>query len=105
MTKKKAVKKEVKEVVDCPVVVTGKSTEWSEKEIEKLNMEKETPVVNIQIPASVVITNLKVKLQDIPGGFREIDLAVEDACLALDRALALCNFIEAAQADLLKKKR
>lgn len=102
MTKKKAVKKEV---VECPIVVTGKSTEWSDKEIEKLNEAKEAPVVNIQIPASVVITNLKAKLQATPAGFREIDLAVEDACLALDRALALCNFIEAAQADLAKKKR
>lgn len=100
MTKKKAVKKEVKEeVVECPVVVTGKSTEWSDKEIEKLNEAKETP------PPSVVITNLKAKLHEIPGGFREISLAVEDACLALDRALALCNFIEAAQLEIAKKKR
>lgn len=95
MTKKKAVKKEVKEeVVECPVVETVKAEEAIE-----------APVVNIHIPASVVIINLKVKLQEIPGGFREISLAVEDACLALDRALALCNFIEAAQADLAKKKR
>lgn len=95
MTKKKAVKKEAKEeVVECPVVETVKTVETVE-----------TPVVNIQIPASVVITNLKVKLQEIPGGFREISLAVEDACLALDRALALCNFIEAAQTELGKKKR
>ena len=95
MTKKKAVKKEAKEeVVECPVVETVKAEEV-----------KEAPVVNIQIPASVVIINLKVKLQEVPGGFREISLAVEDACLALDRALALCNFIEAAQAELAKKKR
>ena len=95
MTKKKAVKKEVKEeVVECPVVETVRVVEIPGN-----------PVMNIQIPASVVITNLKAKLQEIPGGFREINLAVEDACLALDRALALCNFIEAAQAELAKKKR
>lgn len=95
MTKKKAAKKEVKEeVIECPVVETAKAVETVE-----------IPVVNIQIPPSVVITNLKVKLQAIPVGFREIDLAVEDACLALDRALALCNFIEAAQAEIAKKKR
>lgn len=96
MTKKKAGKKEVKEeVVECPVVEIA----------EEIKEVKEAPVVNIQIPASVVITNLKVKLQEIPGGFREISLAVEDACLALDRALALCKFIEAAQLELAKKKR
>lgn len=86
--KKKKVEVEIKaEVIDCPVV----------KEVF-------SPAIDM-VKISTQLDHTKADLQAIAPGFREIDIAVDDAIIAINRAYSLAIFIERAQEDLAKKKR
>lgn len=75
----------------------------SKKVVEPVVTEVFNPPLEIKI--STHLDNIKSDLQAIAPGMREIDLAVDDAIVAINRAYSLVIFIERAQEDIAKKKR
>lgn len=70
------------------------------------SIESEAPVVmHNKVPTSTSIVYIKAELQAISPGMREIDLAIDEAVLLLNRVYSLAIFIEKAQEDIANKKR